>query len=515
MQNGIMLQSFEWYLPPDGTLWRTLAREAFHLRELGFTALWLPPAGKGSGGRNDVGYGVYDLYDLGEFDQKGTVATKYGTAAEYLRAIRAIHRAGAQALPDVVLNHRMGGDEMEQVPVCCEDFERRNDDSAPVRTAGLMTRLTFPGRGGRYSDFIWDASCFTGTDWDALRKERGLYRIQGKRWADDVDREHGNYDYLMGLDVDVQAPQVRQELQRWGLWFVRRTGCDGFRLDAVKHISAGFFREWLDALRRETGRELFSVGEYWHHDAGVLTGYLDTVGERMSLFDVPLHFHLREAGCNRFYDMAHLFDGTLVGCRPHLAVTFVDNHDTQPGQALESWVSGWFKPAAYGLILLRAFGYPCVFWGDLMGIPHNEFGPVSALPLLLRLRRLNAFGEERDYFDDADVIGFTRSGDAAHPGSGLVFLCTNALAGDKRMQVGSRLAGRHFRCVLGGGADVQVDGEGWGTFHVDEQQTCVWVPDVTGSERMARLLSEARRKAELAARRAGFLVESALRGEKL
>ena len=64
MQNGIMLQSFEWYLPPDGTLWRTLAREAFHLRELGFTALWLPPAEKGSGGRNDVGYGVYDLYDL-------------------------------------------------------------------------------------------------------------------------------------------------------------------------------------------------------------------------------------------------------------------------------------------------------------------------------------------------------------------------------------------------------------------------------------------------------------------
>ena len=44
---------------------------------LGVTALWLPPAYKGAGGDKDVGYGVYDLYDLGEFNQKGSVPTKY------------------------------------------------------------------------------------------------------------------------------------------------------------------------------------------------------------------------------------------------------------------------------------------------------------------------------------------------------------------------------------------------------------------------------------------------------
>ena len=41
--------------------------------------LWLPPAYKGVGGKNDNGYGVYDLYDLGEFNQKGSIETKYGT----------------------------------------------------------------------------------------------------------------------------------------------------------------------------------------------------------------------------------------------------------------------------------------------------------------------------------------------------------------------------------------------------------------------------------------------------
>jgi hypothetical protein len=43
----------------------------------------MPPAYKGSAGINDVGYGVYDIWDLGEFDQRGGIPTKYGTREEY------------------------------------------------------------------------------------------------------------------------------------------------------------------------------------------------------------------------------------------------------------------------------------------------------------------------------------------------------------------------------------------------------------------------------------------------
>ena len=110
MLNGTMLQYFQWELPADGKLWKRAARDAFHLRRLGFTALWLSPAYKGNGGINDVGYGVYDTYDLGEFAQKGTRRTKYGTREEYLAAIRVLHMADIQVLPDIVLNHRMGAD---------------------------------------------------------------------------------------------------------------------------------------------------------------------------------------------------------------------------------------------------------------------------------------------------------------------------------------------------------------------------------------------------------------------
>lgn len=505
-----MLQAFEWELPADGGHWRRLARQAFRLSRAGVTAMWLPPACKGSGGASDVGYGVYDLYDLGEFNQKGTVCTKYGDRADYLRLMRTLRYARVQALPDVVLNHRLGADELEDVAVCREDPEHRGQ-GGQEQSARTFTRFTFPGRGDKYSDFRWDARCFTGVDWDEATHQSGLYRFCGKSWARDVDDEKGNYDYLMGDDVDVCRPEVREELIRWGNWYADLTGCGGFRLDAVKHISASFYRDWLAALRAHAGRELFAVGEYWRPEIDALLRYLDSVENAMSLFDVPLHFHLREAaGSGGRYDMRRLFEGTLVGCRPHLAVTFVDNHDTQPGQALESWVAAWFKPAAYGLLLLRAFGYPCVFWGDLYGLPTRQIGPVGALPLLMRLRRLNAHGEERDYFDHPSVIGFTREGVEEAPGSGLAFLCTCGEAGRKEMYVGQRFAGRRFRCVLGGQEAVTIDQSGCGVFTVAANGCSVYAPELTRGETVLRAAAEAVRLVDIEKRRAA-LITSLLR----
>ena len=60
----------------------------------------------------------------------------------------------------------------------------------------------------------------------------------------------------------------------------------------------------------------------------------------MSLFDVPLHFHFFQAcSCGGQFDMRTLLDGTLVQSDPCRAVTFVQNHDTQDGQALRSVVT--------------------------------------------------------------------------------------------------------------------------------------------------------------------------------
>lgn len=64
------------------------------------------------------------------------------------------------------------------------------------------------------------------------------YLFEGKSFDDQVALEKGNFAYLMGCDLDFQNEEVRAELTRWGQWHLDTTGVDGFRLDAVKHISA-------------------------------------------------------------------------------------------------------------------------------------------------------------------------------------------------------------------------------------------------------------------------------------
>ena len=70
MMNGTMIQYFHWYTEGDGKLWEEVQQNAEYLAELGITMVWLPPAYKANGGGFSVGYDPYDLFDLGEFDQK-------------------------------------------------------------------------------------------------------------------------------------------------------------------------------------------------------------------------------------------------------------------------------------------------------------------------------------------------------------------------------------------------------------------------------------------------------------
>lgn len=56
------------------------------------------------------GYDIYDLYDLGEFDQKGAVATKWGTRQELEDLIYQAAALDIKIIWDAVLNHKAGAD---------------------------------------------------------------------------------------------------------------------------------------------------------------------------------------------------------------------------------------------------------------------------------------------------------------------------------------------------------------------------------------------------------------------
>ncbi len=486
--NGVILQSFEWYTPADGKHWERLAQRAAFLADAGFTAIWLPPAYKGFHGSSDVGYAVYDMYDLGEFDQKGSVRTKYGTREEFLRAVKSLHEKGLQVYLDTVFNHRMGGDATEEISATpFRQDDRLRPECAP-RTIQAYTKYLFAARQGKYSAFTWNHSHFDAVDYDALRPQESqrVYLLECKTFDDQVSLENGNYAYLMGTDLDCQNPEVRLELENWGKWILDTTGNDGFRLDAVKHIATWFFPQWIDALEKHVGKDLFVVGEYWQQNLEALTKYIDMMQGRMSLFDVTLHYNFHQASkSGGRFDMRRIFTGTLVQERPAHAVTFVDNHDSQPLQALESCVEPWFKPLAYAMILLRKDGYPCVFEADYYGAHYSDRsrdGQIHTVEMashqflinrFLWARRECAWGVQIDYFDHFNRIGWTRLGDAEHPRA-MAVLLSDGLAGSKWMDVGK--AHQIFTDITGHDLNpVVTNSDGWGEFRCPAGSLSVWV----------------------------------------
>lgn len=486
--NGVMMQYFHWYMPSDGSLWEQLSDRSSELAKSGITALWLPPAYKGIGGAGDVGYGVYDMYDLGEFEQKGSVRTKYGTKAQYIEAVARLRQAGIQVYADAVFNHRMGGDEAE--PSIATPYSRtdRVNPKGDKRSICSYTKFTFPGRGDLYSSFKWGWRHFDAVDYDDLNPgERDtVYLLDGKRFDDEVSLEYGNFAYLMGCDLDCQDQEVREELARWGKWYLDLTSVDGFRLDAIKHIAAWFFSDWLDVMEKHAGRDLFVVGEYWTESLATLLWYINDLGGRMSVFDVPLHYNFHRAGrAGRGFDMSRILDGTVMQASPCNAVTFVENHDSQPMQSLESVVEPWFKPHAYAIILLRKEGYPCIFYGDYYGAEYDDKGRDGniyhilmpshrfLIDRFLSARHSHGWGEQLDYFDHPATIGWTRLGDAAHP-LPMAVLMSNGGEGRKWMNVGQ--PGRVFIDITGHiGMEIRSNEYGWGEFHCRGGSVSVWI----------------------------------------
>ena len=479
MTNQTVMQYFEWYLPSDGQHWNHLAEDAQHLSDLGISHVWMPPAFKGTN-KDDVGYGVYDLFDLGEFDQKGTIRTKYGFKDEYLNAINRLKDVGIVPMADVVLNHKAAADKLETFEVIEVDPEDRTKEiSKPFEIEG-WTHFTFDGRQKAYNDFEWHWYHFNGTDFDAKRNKSGIYLIQGdnKGWAENdlVDNENGNFDYLMYANLDYKHPEVIENIYSWVDWFVQTTGVLGFRMDAVKHIDSFFMRNFIRDVKEKQGQDFYVFGEFWNAKEEDNNTYLEKTENRFDLVDVRLHNNLYDASLEGAdYDLTTIFDQTLVKNHPEHAVTFVENHDTQRGQALESTVEEWFKPAAYALILLREDGLPCLFYGDYYGI-EGEFAQESfqeVLDTLLYARKELAYGEQIDYFDDPNCIGWTRSGNEG--GTPLAVTISNDVANSKTMEIGSDWAGQTFYDILGNCSDtVTIDEEGWGDFPVSEKSVSVW-----------------------------------------
>jgi alpha-amylase len=308
--NGkVVLQAFWWVCWNENYKqdWYTyLAKLAPRLRDMGFGGIWIAPPGKGNAGSNSMGYDLFDHYDLGDKDQKGTVSTRFGDKDSLLRLIAVAHANGLEVYPDIVLNHVIGGE---------------LDPNAP---------------GDRYKKFRYV----------------GFSGLQSGRWPKDHWNFHPNPDHwcttgdwceqLFGPDICYldafhggggNGRYMRDKAREWFVWLKKQTGADGFRFDAVKHYPAYVVE---DLLYNAMGNaiEYFAVGEFVGSQQQ-MDSWVGQTRNRCGTFD----FAYRDALAN-IVEAGGLFDmGSLPNHQQQnrlKTVPFVNNHDTWRGAYWDS-----------------------------------------------------------------------------------------------------------------------------------------------------------------------------------
>ena len=257
------------------TSWREIESKMPELAEAGYESLWLPPPTKGSGGLS-VGYDLWDRFDLGSKDQRGSVGTRYGTEADLLSMMRAAHRFGIRVYFDNIMNHNAfdipGYNESTPIDVYPgfvpedfhlrvteEGFYRKWDntrswgDAWQVQNLGLSDLIDISTEPGDWNNN------FGRSEGDRIRKIRFLRHPNNPEYycykPSASGQKHSNNEgtYVgfgpgngltpgfLAANADYYSELVEDMLHRAVRWKMDRTGADGLRLDAVKHTPEDFF----------------------------------------------------------------------------------------------------------------------------------------------------------------------------------------------------------------------------------------------------------------------------------
>jgi alpha-amylase len=344
--------------------WDHLAAQAHAFAQSGFTAIWLPPPLKGASGSFSSGYDLFDDYDLGSKNQKGTVPTRYGTREQLQRCTAMMRANGIDVYVDLVENQRDGDD---------GHFNFKYLDAFGVSGGGRFAK----GPGDFHPHVPEDPGVFS----DQFQFGRDLAPINGQ------PKDHCSNGLIDAAD-----------------WLTRAVDLQGYRLDNAKGVSTVFLQRLLGhgAMANK-----FAVGEFADGNVQLIENWANAVQHRSAALDFPLHFALKNM-CNNpdSFDMSSLDHAGLAGVDPQGAVTFVENHDTDRGGVGGPIVRNKLLAYAY---ILTSEGYPSVFYRDYSTDPLC-FGLKDPIDRLIQIHENLAQGPTQQRWQDGGVFAFERMG---------------------------------------------------------------------------------------------------------
>ncbi|WP_340065310.1 alpha-amylase [Ascidiimonas aurantiaca] len=343
----VMMQAFYWNVPSGGTWWDTVSTKIPAWSSAGIDAIWLPPVSKAMNGPFSMGYDPFDYYDFGDYNQQGSLETRFGSRTELEALITAAHANNISVIADIVLNHNSGGDSEFNI------FTGTNTYTDYNPASGLFYRSSY--------DFHPN---------DVAQNDTGVF---------------GGFP-----DLSHVKPYVQDWL--WKLpnsvaqYYKNVLGFDGWRFDYVKGFEPWVVKEWKNTVGG------FSVGEYWDGNAATLEWWANQA--EVSAFDFACYYRMRDAFEGN--DLNQLNVDMLLKRNPMRAVTFVANHDT------DEIING--KLLAYAYILTHE-GYPTIFYRD-----YEEWLDKNKLNNLIWIHNNLVSGSTTNLYTDNDEYIARRNG---------------------------------------------------------------------------------------------------------
>ena len=251
-QAEVLLQWFE-------TDWDEMYQKLPAVAAAGYDNFWIPPPTKGPVGTStkwaNVGYNLYDRFDVGDVPQRGSLETRYGSRGSLRNMVDNAHHLGIKIIPDIVMNHNGNGPDFREYPgMTATDFHVKWVES-------YCNTLNFQ-RAPRMN-WWYHQEGYGGTMWSDLanladirtedhplngapKRFTGAFTDSDGNSFNCVDgtsylRHVGQYDRYPYYPSGYTNENAAQMLYRWIAWLGNAVDYDGLRLDAGKHTPYEFF----------------------------------------------------------------------------------------------------------------------------------------------------------------------------------------------------------------------------------------------------------------------------------
>ena len=202
-----------------------------YLKDLGVTAIWLNPWYDNNDGLNEIempeGKPITDYHGYGAIDFYG-VDEHLGDLAMLRGLVDTAHALGIKVIQDQVANHT-----------------------------------------GPYHIWVKDPptpSWYNGTEADHINETWQTWVLKDSHATPEIMRPVLDGWFLNILpDLNQNDPEARRYIIQNTLWWIGMTGLDGIRQDTLPYVPRSFWRDWMQAIKRQYPR-VNVIGETYDGD---------------------------------------------------------------------------------------------------------------------------------------------------------------------------------------------------------------------------------------------------------